>query len=72
MEQEDETPQPGDQGAQPPDAGSTVCSNCGATADGPPVTWTCSVENGVRHYLCEDCARANIRAIEGRLDSAWW
>ncbi|MFF3453517.1 hypothetical protein ACFYXH_04140 [Streptomyces sp. NPDC002730] len=55
-----------------PDSESFVCSHCGAIAEGPPPTWTCSVENGSRHYFCDDCARANIRAIEGRLDSAWW
>ncbi|MFP1626720.1 hypothetical protein ACLB9X_16460 [Streptomyces sp. 5K101] len=69
---QDKTPQPGEQGAQTPGAESTVCSRCGATAEGTPVTWTCSVENGVPLYLCEDCARANIRSIEGRLDSSWW
>ncbi|MEV4332162.1 hypothetical protein AB0K02_16790 [Streptomyces sp. NPDC049597] len=69
---QDKTPQPGQQGEQAPDAESTVCSACGATAEGTPVTWTFSVENGVRLYLCEDCARANLRAIEGRLDSTWW
>jgi hypothetical protein len=30
------------------------------------------MENGVRRYYCETCARENLRAIEGRLDSAWW
>ncbi len=49
-----------------------VCSRCGKTADNLPVTWTCSVENGSRHYFCDDCARANLRSIESRLDSAWW
>ncbi|WP_437114031.1 hypothetical protein [Streptomyces syringium] len=49
-----------------------VCARCGITADGTPPTWTCSVENGRRSYLCDDCARANIRSIEGRLDSSWW
>jgi hypothetical protein len=38
----------------------------------PPVTWTCSVENGSRVHICDNCARDNIRAIEGRLDSFWW
>ncbi|WP_037686594.1 hypothetical protein [Streptomyces aureocirculatus] len=52
--------------------GSAVCSRCGAVADGWPPTWTCSVENGVRHYFCDVCARDNIRSIEGRLDSSWW
>ncbi|MGV9312445.1 hypothetical protein ACWDR0_09625 [Streptomyces sp. NPDC003691] len=51
----------------------TVCSRCGSTAEGTiPLTWTCSVENGTRHYFCDTCARANLRSIEGRLDSTWW
>ncbi|WP_158727397.1 hypothetical protein [Streptomyces sp. NRRL S-31] len=50
-----------------------VCARCGTAADGArPVTWTCSVENGVRQYFCDACSRENLRAIEGRLDSAWW
>lgn len=49
-----------------------VCARCGTPADGPPLTWTCSMENGSRHYFCDNCARSNLRAIEGRLDSAWW
>ncbi|MFL4497602.1 hypothetical protein ACJ6WD_41150 [Streptomyces sp. VTCC 41912] len=50
----------------------TVCTCCGAVAEGTPPTWTCSVENGERRYSCDRCARDNIRAIEGRLDSSWW
>ncbi|MEU9911465.1 hypothetical protein [Streptomyces sp. NPDC051001] len=49
-----------------------VCARCGTTADGPRPTWICSVENGVRQYFCDTCSRDNLRAIEGRLDSAWW
>jgi hypothetical protein len=64
---EQKTPHPAPSGAE-----SIMCSRCGAVAEGTPPTWTLSVENGVHHYLCEDCARANIRAIEGRLDSNWW
>ncbi|MFI6104369.1 hypothetical protein ACIRD2_10315 [Streptomyces sp. NPDC093595] len=60
-------PPPGQQGKH-----SVVCSRCGKTADNLPVTWTCSVENGSRHYFCDDCARTHLRAIESRLDSAWW
>ncbi|MBW5484510.1 hypothetical protein [Streptomyces bambusae] len=56
-----------------PDRRAVVCARCGKTVpDGPPPTWTCSVENGIRQYFCVDCARANLRAIEGRLDSSWW
>ncbi|WP_237319990.1 hypothetical protein [Streptomyces sp. JJ36] len=50
----------------------TVCYRCGAVAEGRPVTWVCSVENGDRRYFCPECSRAHIRAIEGRLDSSWW
>ncbi|MFE7269561.1 hypothetical protein [Streptomyces sp. NPDC057623] len=59
-------------------AGSTmepqplVCARCGTRAEAPQPTWTCSVENGTRHYICDICSRENLRAIEGRLDSAWW
>lgn len=49
-----------------------VCALCGATEERLPVTWTCSVEDGERRYFCEGCARAHLRSIEGRLDSAWW
>jgi hypothetical protein len=55
--------------------GETVaCGRCGTGASGPipPVTWTCSVENGTRIHFCDACARDNIRAIEGRIDSSWW
>ncbi|GGS91208.1 hypothetical protein [Streptomyces chromofuscus] len=49
-----------------------VCARCGAQARVPQPTWTCSVENGARRYFCDACSRENLRAIEGRLDSAWW
>ncbi|NLU67262.1 hypothetical protein [Streptomyces sp. HNM0574] len=49
-----------------------TCAACGRTADGNPVTWVCSVENGERRYFCDACSRLHIRAIEGRLDSSWW
>lgn len=55
-----------------PGDGGIVCAGCAKVAEGPPVSWTCSVEHGVRRYLCEDCARDNIRAIESRLDPQWW
>ncbi|MET8974512.1 hypothetical protein ABZX85_02745 [Streptomyces sp. NPDC004539] len=59
-----------------PDDASDVpvsCARCGTTVTAPPpLTWTCSVENGERRYLCDACGRENLRAIEGRLDSAWW
>ncbi|MFF1461679.1 hypothetical protein [Streptomyces sp. NPDC058330] len=51
-----------------------LCVRCGRAADNDtaPATWGCSVEDGRRQYLCENCARAHIRAIEGRLDSDRW
>ncbi|WP_405916171.1 hypothetical protein [Streptomyces sp. NBC_00728] len=54
------------------EAPKIVCARCGTAADGLRPMWTCSVEDGTRHYFCDDCARVNLRAIEGRLDSAWW
>jgi hypothetical protein len=53
-------------------AAPAVCGRCGTVRPALPLTWTCSVENGERVHFCDACARANIRAIEGRLDSAWW
>ncbi|MER5196087.1 hypothetical protein ACWD3J_25840 [Streptomyces sp. NPDC002755] len=69
------TSPPGDDdpGGSPTEPRPLVCARCGARAEEPPpVTWTCSVENGVRSYCCEACARENLRAIEGRLDPEWW
>ncbi|MFE4368812.1 hypothetical protein ACFRMN_11335 [Streptomyces sp. NPDC056835] len=56
----------------PPGAEHVVCARCGAKDEGPPVTWSCSVEHGSRQYFCGDCSRVHIRAIEGRLDSDRW
>ncbi|MFC0599636.1 hypothetical protein [Streptomyces palmae] len=60
-----------DEPAQP-EPERVSCARCGAIAEGTPLTWTCSVENGVRRYFCEECGRRNIRAIESRLDSSGW
>ncbi|MCX5142779.1 MULTISPECIES: hypothetical protein [unclassified Streptomyces] len=66
---DEETHRPGEAGT-----GGVVCALCGtrAASDSAPPTWLCSVENGSRRYFCDACARTHIRAIEGRLDSAWW
>ncbi|MEU9989763.1 hypothetical protein AB0E10_23785 [Streptomyces sp. NPDC048045] len=62
-----------DQGGSTTEPRPFVCARCGALAGDPqPATWTCSVENGTRQYFCDVCSRENLRAIEGRLDSAWW
>jgi hypothetical protein len=54
---------------QPP-----VCAYCGVAAPGdtPPLTWSTAVENGRPVVHCEQCARDHLRAIEGKLDQAWW
>jgi hypothetical protein len=53
---------------------SIRCDNCGAFADGDevPLSWVTSLENGQARRYCERCARANVRAIEARLDPVWW
>lgn len=73
---------PGGGSAQPNDQRATdqrandrqyvVCARCGTRAQGTPLTWSYSVEDGVGRYVCEGCAREHIRAIEARLDSDWW
>ncbi|MHB8511955.1 MAG: hypothetical protein ACYDCC_07195 [Actinomycetota bacterium] len=54
------------------------CSLCGArgeAAEGSlPSGWSFSTEgrDGRLEYLCSDCVRRNIRAIEGKLPQEWW
>lgn len=51
-----------------------VCSRCGASAPAgpPPLTWVLMVEDGRTQLVCDRCVRDNLRAIEAKLDSAWW
>ena len=51
-----------------------TCAYCGAVSPDAtlPLTWSTSVENGRPVVHCERCAREHLRAIEGKLDSAWW
>jgi DNA-directed RNA polymerase subunit RPC12/RpoP len=53
-----------------------ICSRCGATAKcaegGVPPGWSIETERRRVVYLCLACARANIRAIEGRLSEEYW
>ncbi|MFJ8084055.1 hypothetical protein ACIQ6Y_26010 [Streptomyces sp. NPDC096205] len=65
-------PGSGDDGGSAAQPQTLVCARCGTTEQAPQPTWTCSVENGARRYFCDRCSRENLRAIEGRLDSAWW
>lgn len=65
-------PAGGDSGGSDDTPQLLACARCGTEARGPQPTWTCSVENGRRRYFCDSCSREHLRAIEGRLDSAWW
>jgi len=51
-----------------------TCNMCGTQAEGDvtPLTWVTSFEHGQQRVFCERCARENLRAIEGKLDSDWW
>lgn len=49
------------------------CSMCGTTVAQAPLTWM--LETDPRRgqiWVCESCARQNLRAIESKLDQAWW
>jgi hypothetical protein len=37
-----------------------------------PPTWTRQTTDRGEEWLCERCTRDNLRAIEARLDAAWW
>ncbi|HEX2807497.1 MAG TPA: hypothetical protein VHN80_15135 [Kineosporiaceae bacterium] len=53
---------------------SPNCSTCLRPTPSvpPPLSWSPAVENGRRVWTCPECARANIRSIESRLEPAWW
>lgn len=57
-------------------ATSRACSLCGRTRPcapgGLPMGWTMQMNGKRLEYLCVDCARANIRAIEGKLPEEYW
>ena len=50
------------------------CTWCGVQAGGPPASWSVQTSDRGRglEWLCEACTRANVRSIEGKLDSDWW
>ena len=52
--------------------GTARCDGCGATVPERPATWSLQVSARGRSWLCELCTRDNLRAIEGKLDEAWW
>lgn len=37
-----------------------------------PATWSLQVGARGQMWLCERCTRENLRAIEAKLDEAWW
>lgn len=54
-----------------------TCQVCGriaesATETEPPLDWVLDTDRGRRRWTCPSCARANVRAIEAKLDSEWW
>ena len=53
---------------------AATCAICRVTTTTlpPPLTWSPSIEGGHRVWTCPDCARDNIRNIEGRIAPAWW
>jgi hypothetical protein len=64
-----DAPEPG-VGPPPP-----VCATCGRSAPDlatAQVAWTRGSENGRDVWTCQECSRAHLRSIEGKLDSAWW
>lgn len=51
-----------------------TCALCGRTEEEGAATlaWTTAVEAGRALRFCDACSRTHLRAIEGKLDSAWW
>lgn len=51
-----------------------VCQVCGtpSPSDPPPLGWSGGVDAGRTTWICESCARLNMRGIEGKLDPEWW
>jgi hypothetical protein len=52
---------------------SVTCSSCGAVAATPPLTWMVEMDRRRGDaWVCDCCARDNLRAIESKLDRDWW
>jgi hypothetical protein len=41
-------------------------------ADEVPLGWMVERERGRVSHVCPECSRRHVRAIEGKLDQAWW
>jgi hypothetical protein len=50
----------------------STCTGCGTQVEDKPPTWSMQVGARGVQWLCDRCTRDNIRAIEGKLDDAWW
>ncbi|SHF81223.1 hypothetical protein SAMN05443575_0961 [Jatrophihabitans endophyticus] len=61
-------------------AGPRHCSLCGRAADAeaegdPPLGWSADRAEGAEgavRWICPQCTRRYVRAIEAKLDQAWW
>lgn len=55
---------------EPPSA----CSVCGGRAEDElaVLTWTLDAHDDRWDWICPDCSRDHLRAIEARLDAEWW
>ena len=53
--------------------GGVSCSMCGSTVAEPPLTWMSETDaRRGTFWVCDGCARENLRAIEAKLDQQWW
>ena len=49
------------------------CGLCGLTVTGSlPLTWSTETSANRMTLLCDRCTRENLRAIEAKLEQAWW
>ncbi|MBD0293041.1 MAG: hypothetical protein ICV70_05660 [Jiangellaceae bacterium] len=53
---------------------NVTCDSCSAVAEGvvTPLGWVTTVDDGRMRHFCDRCSRQNLRAIEAKLDPAWW
>ncbi len=49
-----------------------VCVSCGLVVADVPLIWTRQVGRHGPEWLCDNCTRENLSAIEGKLDEIWW
>ena len=54
---------------------SDPCAECGRDTDAcdPEITlWMVSTERGQRRFVCPECTRHHLRAMEAKLDREFW